>query len=175
MASADTKCFLKEAYKWCLYRLLECVDLVCTNKFSSCVLNIILGIQKFQNPVYCCINMLAFLAMFVQHVSDLATHHSDQSLHSAFIQLVPRSTKLKYGRQYLYFLVRYILNHLLSSAIASYMDTGHWFPLLWSFVEADDVDTYLIKTHHFSNSFVSLVEMGSVQTHQRRPCIGFQW
>ena len=112
--------------------------------------------------------------MFVQHASDSAPDHSDQSMHSSFIQLVPRSTKLKYSSQCLYFLVRYILNHLLSSAIASYMDTGHWFPL-FSLVEADDVDACHLKTYHFSNSCVSLVEMGSVQTHQRRTHVGFQW
>ena len=42
--------FLKEGYKWCL---LEWVDLVCTNNFPSLLLKVILGIQKFQNPVCC--------------------------------------------------------------------------------------------------------------------------
>ena len=32
--------------KWCSQCLLECMDLVCTNNFSSRLLKVILGIQK---------------------------------------------------------------------------------------------------------------------------------
>ena len=37
----------KDGYKWRLHCLLECVDLVCTNNLSGCLLKVILGIQKF--------------------------------------------------------------------------------------------------------------------------------
>ena len=61
---------------------------------------------------------------------------------------------------------------MLSSAIASDIDTGHCFPLLL-LVKTDDVDACLLKTYHFSNSSVFLVEIGSVQTHSEELVLDF--
>ena len=65
----------------------------------------------YQVSVIIMLASLATIYVNKAHTLLLVQHASDHSLHSAFIQLVPQSTLLKYGRQCLYFHVRYILNH----------------------------------------------------------------
>ena len=45
--------FFQVDNKWCTHFLLQYAALFCTNGFSCRLLKVIVGIQKFQNPVYC--------------------------------------------------------------------------------------------------------------------------
>ena len=71
--------FHKEGYKWCPHCLLECLGLVCTNNFSGRLLKIILGIQKFQNPVCCWSNSI------VQYMRTASTREEIMDKSSCFV------------------------------------------------------------------------------------------
>ena len=57
----------------------ECVDLDCTNNFSGRLLEVILGIQKFQNPVYCWSNGII---QYVENCIDDRRDHGQIKLFS---------------------------------------------------------------------------------------------